>query len=279
MNLVATLLVSAAAALAAFWPVSVVKQTVTLNYPLSRAGTLSVENVSGDIHVQSWSGSSVKIIAYKQAENSDILARLTIVAHSSNGNLSIESIYPRSCSQCDIDYDIQVPRGAALAARTASGDIRTVAIGGGVDVQTLSGDIDIRGTGGTVGAKSASGAITVDGARTLRAKAASGDIKISRVSGDVEASTASGDVSADFATVSDHRSITLSTLNGDVTLVIPRGTPAALLASTVSGSIQSDFGQSPDERYAGASLEQTIGGGSVRIHLTTTSGDIKLLAR
>lgn len=280
INPVAIVIAGGTLLVASAWPSSnVVKQTDSASYPLGAHGTLRVENASGEIHADAYDGSMVSVVAHRQASSQDELAHVRYEASVAGGDVSIKSIYPSHCTNCEISYEIQVPRSAALVATTSSGDIRATGVGGDEDLDAASGDINVRQAGGRVHAEAASGKITIAGvANELRVKTASGDIAVSDAKADVDARAASGNVTARFASMGAVRAIVLEAASGDVVLAMPRGTGAAISAQTDAGSIQSDFGQAPHEGYAGATLAQTIGDGRVKIDLSAISGSIKLRA-
>jgi DUF4097 and DUF4098 domain-containing protein YvlB len=280
VNPVAIMMAGGMLVVASAWPFTqVVKQTDTSSHPIAPHGTLSVENLSGNIRVDAYGGSTVNVVAHRQASSSDVVAQVRVEATASGGNVSIKSMYPSHCVNCEISYEIQVPRSTALAATDASGDINVTAIDGDTNVTTESGDIHIHQAGGRVIAKAASGNVTVDGAASsLLAKTASGDISITGAVGSVDARASSGNVTARFASIGSVAAIKLEAASGDVLLAMPRGAGAAISATTEAGSIQSDFGQAPRAGYAGATLAQTIGDGRVKVDLSAASGSIRLRA-
>jgi len=264
---------------ASMWPFSGVSQTDTSEYPIAAHGTLSIDNASGNIRIQGWDGSNVKVVAHRRAQSKDVLANVRFEATSSDGNLIIKSVYPNHCTNCDISFDVQLPRSAAVTAKDSSGDVAVTGIGGRLNLDTASGNIDVRQAGGPVEATAASGDINVTGAaQSLRVRTSSGSIKVDGATGSVDARASSGNVSASCANVMGVSDIRLEAASGDVKLAIPRNVGAAIAAETDSGSIRTDFGQAPHEGYAGATLAQTLGDGRVKINLTAISGSITLQA-
>src|SRR5215470_12099633 len=273
----ASIVIAAAVLVASMWPFSGVSQTDTSEYPISAQGTLSIENASGNIRVQGWDGSTVKVVARRRAESKDVLANMRVDASSAGGNVVIKSVYPSHCRDCDIAYDIQLPRSAAVTAKDSSGDVAVTGIGGRLDLETASGNIDIRQAGGPIDARAASGNINVTGtAQSLHARTSSGNVKVDGASGSVDARASSGNVSLRCPTVTALSEIKLEATSGDVRLEIPRNTGAAIAAETDAGSIRTNFGQAPRAGFAGATLAQTIGDGRVKINLIAVSGSITL---
>ena len=272
----AVLTIIAAALIA--WPGQTVKQTDQVQYRIGAGGTLKIETASGNIAVQSWDGHTVKVTALRRAQTASELAGLRVAAKTAGGDVSLKAIYPHVCTDCDISFEIAVPHGVSVEATTASGAINATNISGRLSLDDSSGNISVLHASGQVVARSASGDIRIDGAEgSTICKTASGGIKITGLLGDLDARAASGNVSARFADLAAVRSIELEAASGDVSLAMPRGTGATINASTMAGSIASDFG-APRQGYAGATLFRTIGDGRVKVQLSVASGDIVVSA-
>ena len=261
------------------WPFQGVTQTETSSYPIKSHGTLTVETASGDIAVRTWGGNTVDIVVHKRAADKPTLSSLKVESSTADGNVGLKAIYPRSCENCDISFEINVPKNVSVVAETASGAIHAANVGGELALKDESGDITVEHAAGAVSTQTASGDIRVDGVvGPLTCKAASGRIRVTGASRDVDAHSASGDVSARFASLSAVRSIALGSVSGSIELAVPRGTGLMLKASTISGSIANDFGGQIQAGLAGAQLAQTIGDGRVRVQIEVTSGDVKVRA-
>lgn len=261
------------------WPFQSVKQTDEAQYQITAPGTLSVETASGNIRVQTWAGSSVKVVVHKRAQTNEVLAALRVELNATNGDVTLKAIYPHACSNCDISFDIAVPRSVSVAATTASGAIRIADVGGSLSLDAASGDVAVQNAGGSVAVRTSSGDIRVDGAAgSVRCTSASGDIRVGGVRGDLDARTASGDVSARFGDLAAVHSIALEAASGDIALALPRGAGATINAKAAIGSIANDFGVAPRHGYVGATLLQTIGDGRVKVQVKVASGDVVLRA-
>src|ERR1700680_1702281 len=102
------------------WPFATVKQTVTNEYSISPSGTLHVESASGDIRVRVYDGASVRLVTTTTASSKRGLEDLKTDVRTFNGTLSIQAVYPSRCTNCDISYDIFVPKGVAIVADAQS---------------------------------------------------------------------------------------------------------------------------------------------------------------
>lgn len=261
------------------WPFQTVTQTETSRYPIGPHGVLSVETASGDITVRAWRGNTINVVVRKRAQTNEKLADLKVETSTSDGNLTLRAMYPHFCANCDITFDIIVPKNVSVVASTGSGAIHASNVGGGLRLDDASGDISVEHAGGALFARSSSGNITVDhAAAEVTCRAASGRINVTGARGDLDAHSASGDVSARFADLAAVHSIALETASGSISLAMPRGAGATINASTISGSIASDFGLEPREGFAGATLQQKIGDGRVKVQIEVVSGDVNVHA-
>jgi len=119
----------------------------------------------------------------------------------------------------------------------------------------VNGGLDISGLRGDVNAASVKGDVTGEG-----------------LSGETHLSTVNGDVS--LSSVKGHDAIELSSVNGSVTLYLPKNANAKLSASTVHGDIRGDLGNGVT--HAGSSMDAVLGSGGPRIELGTVNGDIRI---
>ncbi len=254
-------------------------------------GTVNLSAPSGDIHVRG--SSDGKLHVHAESEDNNLRFDLT----GGHATLEIAGMSRNG----DSKFEVDVPTGARIIARTQSGDI------------------DIRGTRGEVEAHTQNGDITIDGVTTrLDVNTFSGDVDIANVAGDVEISTINGDVKAnelrgdvDVTAVSgdiELRAVTakvvrakttsgdvtydgaidpngryeLSSHSGDLRLHVPRDASAQLSISTWNGAVDSDFPITlkPGEHGIGISNAKSftfqIGGGAAHISADTFSGDISI---
>ncbi len=168
------------------------------SYNLNSGGTVSVNNVSGSIHVTGWDENKVRVDAVKrpQRKNED-LDKVEIQVVASSARVEIRTIYPRSLgpgNNISVDYEVKVPRTALInSLSSTSGDItlsnvsaKAVArtISGAISVQTIGGDGNFSTTSGNLTASDIKGALVI---RTV-----SGSLQITNVGGQLSAQSVSG---------------------------------------------------------------------------------------
>lgn len=223
----------------------VIDQGVTLE----EGGTLSVDNVAGEIRVKAWDKDTVHVHAEKTGTGAD---EIEVRIEADPRHLRIRTIYPRLFwgKSGRVTYRIQVPRQRLGALRLAnvSGDLAVSGLkAGGFRLRSVSGALSAEGCEGPVEAGTVSGVIT------LGVSAAS-----------VAVETVSGNATLSLTPTDPAWRCHLKTVSGDLALALPKGAGARLVTSTVSGRIRH-----PGEGAA-------FGDGSGRLQVETVSGDCRV---
>lgn len=223
-------------------------------YPLSQSGRVSLENINGDVQIKVWDRAAVQVDAIKKAYRKDRLAEATIEVNATEENIRIKTEYPdepqnfrngqgRYDNPATVDYTLTVPRKAALES-----------------VELINGSIDIDGVEGSVKASSINGRLNARG-----------------LLGEARLSTINGPLNATFNQLDESKAISLGSVNGNVTLVIPSNANASVRAGTVHGGISSDFAlHIKHGEYVGHSMDGQIGTGGPKIKLGNVNGGIRV---
>jgi hypothetical protein len=125
---------------------------------------------------------------------------------------------------------------------------------------------------------------TVNGSVTVsnftnytKISAVNGDVNAANLRGNASLSTVNGGVIADFDRLESGSKISLNTVNGHVSLVIPSDSNAVLKADSVNGNISNDFGLPVRKgQYVGRDLYGRIGSGDVTIKLSSVNGPLAI---
>lgn len=253
-------------------------------------GTVTVSCPGGDVIVTGSERNEIRVRA--RTENGGI--RFT-----SNGTrATLEPASGRGCS--DGHFQVIVPVGARLSARSWSGGVDVRGVHGEVDVQTHSADAEVRDAG-RLDLETLSGNVTIEGVNgDARVNTVSGDVTLSGVRGDVELETVSGDLRLHDIVAKQVRTHTTSgdiefagqildggryefnTHSGGIGLELPTGVGAQMSVSTFSGGIESEFpitlgaGDHGIGRDRAQKLNFTLGRGNARIIAETFSGDVTI---
>jgi len=212
---------------------AVARRTDRFNGTLPPRSTLRVENVSGDVFVSGGREFSAvcntTVTAPTQARADEALSKTRVVQSRDGDELSLETEWPEMegdrhrdrsksyvwrgkrsarCPDCRINvrFDVVVPPGVVAVLHTVNGEVRVQGVDGQLDAQTVNGNVSVRGS--------------------------RRDVRAQTVNGKVE-------VTADAAPAGS--SFELKTISGSVSLVLPKDARFDLLASTMNGSIESNF--------------------------------------
>ena len=224
-------------------------------YPLSASGRVSVENINGGVRIAVWDQNEVKVDAVKKAYRRERLDEAKIEVNATADSIRIKTEYPdrdqiftdeegrRYNNPATIEYSLTIPRRARVES-----------------VEVINGSLDIDGAEGDVKASSINGYV--------KARALTGEVRLSTVNGGLEAT---------FTRLDIAKPVSLSSVNGNIALVIPSDVNAQLRAGTVHGDITNDFGLPVIHgEYVGQELYGQIGAGGPRLKLGNVNGRITI---
>jgi DUF4097 and DUF4098 domain-containing protein YvlB len=223
-------------------------------YALSATGRVRLENINGGVQIKVWDRAAVQVDAIKKAYKRERLAEARIEVNASADHIRIQTEYPnenqsfrsgegRYDNPAMVEYSLTVPRRAILES-----------------IELVNGSLDIDGVEGSVKASSINGRLTARG-----------------LASEAKLSTVNGQLHATFTRLDETNGITLGSVNGNVTLVIPSNANASIRAGTVHGGISNDFGlKIKHGEYVGHSLNGQIGTGGPRIKLGNVNGAIQI---
>ncbi len=225
------------------------------SYALSAGGTVSLQNINGNVKITTWDKNEVKIEAVKYADDKNDLDNLKIEVDASNDIVAIHTRYPEERDEhhghgYEVEYTLTIPKGAKLDK-----------------VDLINGKIDISGVTGTVAASTVNGAIHAE-----------------NLVGGCDLKTINGEVEAEFGAMAAESLARLKSVNGAVVISMPANSDANLEASTTMGHITNDFGlqssrESDEDVYVkmGDSIHGKIGKGGASVRVETVNGSIRIL--
>ena len=213
--------------------------------------TLTIRDINGNVRVRT--GDRLAIRATKHAERGDPNAVAIHVENRSDGIVVCVRYPPDANRGCDargewhdhsnndndtaVDFDVTVPHGIALDARTVNGAVDAVN-DGPADASTVNGSVSLE-------ARDVRTAHTVNGSVSVRV--------LDRTRGAISAHT----------------------VNGSIDIALPEGTGVELDARTLTGDISAAGASVDRSRYGpGARSKATLGDGARRLSLHTVNGSI-----
>lgn len=261
---------------------------IDTTFAFDRRGTLVIVAGTGEIDVSAWDRPQIRVRARSE--------RSVIRLDATSTRVSLDVSRPRGG---DTRFEVTVPIGVRVSARSTSGDVVIAGTRGAVEARTQNGDLSVSDVGEVVDLNTYSGDIVARGITgNVEVTTLNGEVMLTDVKGDVDATTVSGDVdlrnvvaryvrakstSGDITfdgSVDNTGRYELGSHSGSVYLTIPQNTGALLTVTTYSGSIESDFPITlkPGEHGIGSSKRFTfeIGKGDARVSAESFSGDITI---
>lgn len=163
--------------------------------------------------------------------------------------------------RCSIDYEIVVPRGVRVVAKSGAGDVTVHGVAD-VEVEASSGNVRVSGPSDRARLTTASGDVTVSGGSArLDLRARSGDVRATGLTARrVTATTGSGDVEVAFTRAPT--TVHASADSGDATVRVPGGASYRVDAVTDSGDRTVEV---PTDKAAERSITASTDSGDVTV--------------
>lgn len=250
----ASMIIAAMLAIAAQ---SVAAQDFRWHAVLASGKTLEIRGINGSIRATRASGSEAEVVATKRGRKSDTSEVEIKVVEYADG-VTICALYPSRrgrMNECrpgggghndsddndvEVAFEVRVPAGVKFTGSTVNGDVTGHDLSADASLATVNGDVEVE-TGGVA-----------------------------------HATTVNGSIRARLGRADWPRSLDFSTVNGGITLTLPASTSADVLATTVNGSVESDFPITVRGKINPSSLKGRIGEGGRDLNLTTVNGSIRL---
>jgi DUF4097 and DUF4098 domain-containing protein YvlB len=251
------------------------KEKFDRTVPLQAGSQVRLINVNGGVTFEAWDRNEVRIEAEKQvktkgdADARKIMDQVKIDVTQGADGLRIETKVPKrkdgvfdwlfgNQANVNVTYKVHVPRRATL------------------DVETVNGGVSLTGTRGKAHLETVNGGIAVtDVQGNLDLESVNGGIDVHRSSGALTADTTNGSIEAELADFPDGSDLRLESVNGGITLRLPRDARLSVDAATTNGRVRTGFavegGQSRKTRLTG-----DINGGGGKLYARTTNGGIDI---
>ncbi len=226
---------------------------VDRTYSLNMNGTVKAANINGSIKITTWDSPQVRLIAVKSSKNPEALKFVDVKVESTDSDFSVRVDYKkddeygdrkrRDMDDLKVEFELTVPSTAVLDGIT-----------------TVNGDVSIAGPVGNT-----------------KATTVNGTVRATNLGGAATLTTVNGTVEADFDQLLQGSDINLTTVNGQVNLVLPSDANATIKATSLSGSIKNDFGLPVKKgEFVGRDMHGMIGSGDVKIKMSSVSGGLSV---
>lgn len=235
------------------------EETVDKSFPLAPGGSVSLDNVNGDVTIEVWESAEVRVYAVKRASSQELLDRLEVEIEASSKSVRIDTKYPnnrRNRDHEDGDHDDHGYRGSSQVEYTLT--IPRTAIVDGVDL--------------------VNGNLLIDGAEAgVDAEAVNGNIVVRNGSGSFDIETVNGNIEVYASRLGSEDEVNLESVNGKIDLYLAASSAAEIRAESLNGRLENDFGIAVHKgKYVGADFKGSVGGGGSEIDLETVNGAISV---
>ena len=228
--------------------------------------TIEIIGVNGSIDAAGTSGREVEVSAVKTGRRNDPAeVEINVVEHPDG--VTICAVYPsrhraeeNECrpggkghmnsdnNDVQVAWTIKVPAGVRFTGRTVNGHVTARGLGAEAEAHTVNGSIDLS---------------TTSWAR---------------------ASTVNGSITAELGKADWPEENRFSTVNGGITVALPSAASLEVSASTVNGSMSTEFpltvtGRWGPHRMSGSIGQGGGGGGGRSLSLHTVNGSVQLRKR
>jgi len=249
---------------------------VDRTFRLNPGGNVVLENVNGNISVETWDRDRVELHLTKTIKASDrqhaeqAMQAFQVDIESTPERLRVEVRKPEGSDgifawlrgaqvQYSAAFVLKVPRQVDLRATTVNGRVDVADVDGELGVETVNGKIVLDRVAGRIDVSTVNGSVHVADAR-----------------GAVSAETVNGGISVEMTRVSDDADMRFSTVNGGVHLSLPPDVHARLDARTTNGGISTDFPVEVHGKWHSKSVDADLNGGGGRLEVRSTNGGIKI---
>lgn len=225
---------------------------------LAAGKTIEIVGINGSIDASGTGGREVEVIAVKKGRRSDPESvRIDVVEHADG--VTICAVYPhpprREPNECreggkgrsntnnndvQVTWTIRVPEGVKFTGRTVNGEVVARRLTAEAEVHTVNGDITVETTSWATG------------------------------------STVNGSIDARMGRTDWRGDAEFDTVNGSITIDLPTGADLEVDASTVNGSMSTEFPLTIRGKWGPRRMSGTIGQGGRYLSLSTVNGSMNL---
>lgn len=239
---------------------------------IQRGKAVEIKGVNGSVRAEFSSGNQVEVTAVKTARRSDVNS-VSVQVVQEDGNVTVCAVYPtpdrrrdpRNSSRSERDYQPNACRpGSAGHMNVDDNDVRvdfTVKVPVGVRFfgKTVNGNIDATALRADAAVETVNGTITLE------------------TTGTGSAVTVNGSIDASMGASTWTEPLEFRTVNGSITLRLPKDVNANVHAGMMSGGFESDFPLMV-KSFGGRNrhVDGTIGKGGRDLDLHTVNGRIRL---
>lgn len=224
------------------------KPPETIELESKNLSEVFVKNTSGEVSISSCDGEKA-IVLIKKNKYSDS-CKMSVTRSGDKLLVSQEkgkSVLGKPIGDCDVDFELKVPRNVDL------------------NLVSNSGQLSVAGITGALSYKIGSGNITADGFfKNIIGKSGSGKVDIKGLTGGAEIEIGSGEIALNVQNTMTEEKLNIKAGSGNINLFFQKSAKIKTSFKAGSGEISNEIGNSEDALY--------------QVSVSTGSGDLNILA-
>ena len=229
------------------------KEPFSQTNPFSPTGTLSLENVNGNVEIRTWDKNEILIQGEKSAKTEEELKAIDLKIDVSESHAAIKVRLPKRSGgwfsgntiRAAVQFTITLPATASLDR-----------------IETVNASVKLEGTRGKA-----------------HIETVNGSVRATNLGGSTTFETVNGRIDADFTAVAAGQTCSFETVNGSVHMVLPKDAGVALRTSVVNGHVDCDFPLTLTKSSGRRNLSGNIGDGRASLSAETVNGSIHISRR
>jgi len=254
-------------------------KTEVKTFDISPNGKVLVENVNGNVKVESWDKNQVLVEVTKtvkaddQEDADEYFGKARVEINNGRDYLEIRTRYPYGESWSgfwhwlfhggsmnpNVDYVMKVPSTIKLDAGSTNGNLV---------IHSVVGEVKAHSTNGNVEVDSAIGGVD--------AYSTNGRLNLNNVGGAINGSTTNGSITAAIFDATEFLGMKLETTNGSIRVYCSENLNADVSAQTTNGGVRTEMPVTVQGEFGRKSFEGKLNKGGASMYLRTTNGSIEL---
>ena len=219
-------------------------QVETKEFEITGIEKMSIQNGAGQVNVKSIETGKSKALV--KADKRKFESGCSMTVEQRKTVLWIEVKHRTfSSSQCEVNFEITVPKSIALSVKNGSGNLSVTGLKGNLEFALGSGNVLVDAE-----------VMQLDG------KTGSGDIEIKGLTGGGDLRSGSGNMKLTYLKAPEKCTLDIKTGSGDAEISLPKGTHLKASFAAGSGRLTNEIGDTPD-----SSFEISMKAGSGNLHL------------
>jgi DUF4097 and DUF4098 domain-containing protein YvlB len=227
------------------------KEPFTKSSPFHASGEISLENVNGNVEIRTWNKNEILIEGEKSAKTEEELKLVDLTM---------------DMSESAVDIKVKLPKRPG-GMFSGNGNIRAAV----KFTLTVPADAVLKNI------STVNSSVVVDGVRgSVRLSTVNGGIRANSVGGEGHFRTVNGSIHVASAALGAGQKLFCESVNGGITVTLPKDSGFELHTSVVNGHVDCDFPIGLGKKAHGKSISGKVGDGRGSVEARTVNGGVNI---